>query len=663
MIAKKTAALCAALALTAVLGVFPGHAAVLAASEKDDFYQAVNEKTLAEKQIKPTEASWSWFHERNLENKEFLTGEIEDIASHQGTYAKGTPEQKIADLYQCITDQKTRNATARKHIQDVLAPIKAARTPQELTAAVGELHQTYGIDVLMSMNEQRLPDSRRYVARFEPHDPFLSRYDLEKEPQPGAWKRHTDYISRLLQEDGTAKDKADTMAASILAYEKSLAPHMLTSEEENDIMVQNRMVTRKEFLEMTPHLDGKRLLKDWGLSREKVFFLSNPDYLCQIDAAYTDENLELMRNYFIARTYDMVAPFADIPLRDITKAYYNQRYGIKQNRTERERASYLLQDLLPYETGQIYLKKRCTPHMIQDVRAMTDEVRKVYRSRLEANAWMSPRTRAQAIEKLDALRVFVGGPAADDKPLIEDMHVVVPESEGGDLLGNILASLAWAAREEQNLIGTDFNPDKWYAFDPQDVNAAYISDNNSITIPAGILQPPFYDANASRGTNLGGIGAVIGHEISHAFDPNGSHTDKDGNVRNWWTKADYEAFQKRAAAFAPYYSRYELAPGQYENGKLVMNEAIADCGGLSAVTEIAAGDKTALQDLYRNFASIFASKYTDQLLHQLLMLDPHPEGRARVNGALSSTDGFYGAYDIATGDGMYIAEKDRVKLW
>ena len=152
MIAKKTAALCAALALTAVLGVFPGHAAVLAASEKDDFYQAVNEKTLAEKQIKPTEASWSWFHERNLENKEFLTGEIEDIASHQGTYDKGTPEQKIADLYQCITDQKTRNATARKHIQDVLAPIKAARTPQELTAAVGELHQTYGIDVLMRTN-------------------------------------------------------------------------------------------------------------------------------------------------------------------------------------------------------------------------------------------------------------------------------------------------------------------------------------------------------------------------------------------------------------------------------------------------------------------------------------------------------------------------------
>ena len=261
MIAKKTAALCAALALTAVLGIFSSPAVVLAASEKDDFYQAVNEKTLREKQIKPTEASWSWFHERNLENKEFLTKEIEDIASHQGTYAKGTPEQKIADLYQCITDQETRNATARQHIRDILAPVKAAKTPQELTEAVGELHQKYGINVLMSMDEQRLPDSRRYVARFEPNNPFLSRYDLEKEPQPGAWKRHTEYISRLLQEDGSAKDKADTMAEAILAYEKSLAPHMLTSEEKNDIMVMNQMVTRKEFLEMTPHLDGKRLIK------------------------------------------------------------------------------------------------------------------------------------------------------------------------------------------------------------------------------------------------------------------------------------------------------------------------------------------------------------------------------------------------------------------
>lgn len=438
---------------------------------------------------------------------------------------------------------------------------------------------------------------------------------------------------------------------------------MLTSEERNDIMVYNRQTTRRDFLKKTAHLGGKELLADWGIAKEKTYFIANPAYLETLDAAYTADNLDLFKNYVIVRTYHMLAPYADLTLRDLRQDYQNKRYGIRTNRTEEERASYLLQGLMPYETGQIYFKERCSEATVADVRDIIDEVRAVYRKRLLANTWLSPQTREKAVEKLDALRVFVGGPAPDDLPLIDSMHVVTAESEGGNLLKNCLLSQAYAAKEMQKLVGTDFDPDKWYAFNPQDVNAAYVTDNNSITIPAGILQKPFYDPAASRGTNLGGIGVVIGHEISHAFDPNGSHTDKDGNLKDWWTAADYKAFQQRADAFAPYYSKYALGPGLYENGKLVMNEAIADCGGLSVVTEIAAGQKSTLQAVYRNFATVFASKYTAQLLHQLLMLDPHPNGSARVNGALSATDGFYSAYDIASGDGMYIPLTERVKLW
>lgn len=660
---KRRILVCAALAAVLGMGLMTPGSGYAAVSEKNDFYQAVNEKVLAEKKIKPTESSWSWFQERNRENKEFLTKKIEALAKKQGTYREGSEEQKIADLYQCITDQKTRNATAPAHLQKLVAPLQAAKTPAELTAAVCALHDRYGIDVLMDMSVQRLPDKRRYIARFEASGPVLSRYDLEKEAQPGAWQDYQTYVANVLTAGGLAEDAAVTAAGRIFAFEQKLGPTLLTSEEMNDIMVQNRQVSRQEFIAMTPHLDGEALLKAWHLEKEQTLYLADPAYLQALDAAYTADNLDLFRQYFTFRVYHQLAPYSDIPLRDLRQHYQNHRYGIRASRTEKEQASYMLQSLMPYELGQIYLKERCTPETQAAVRQIIDEVRQVYRSRLEQNTWLTAATRAKAIEKLDGLRVFVGGPAADDKPLIEDMHAVVPEGKGGDLLTNILQNEAWAAKEEEKLVGTDFNPDKWYAFNPQDVNAAYISDNNSITIPAGILQAPFYDSHASRGTNLGGIGVVIGHEISHAFDPNGSHTDKDGNLIDWWTPADHAAFQKRASAFAPYYSRYQLAPGLYENGQLVMNEAIADCGGLSVATVIAGTDESVRRDLYKSFAAIFASKYTDQLLYQLVKLDPHPNGKARVNGALSSTEGFYKAYDIVRGDGMYVGPDQRVSLW
>ncbi|MBS5581005.1 MAG: M13 family metallopeptidase [Megasphaera sp.] len=630
---------------------------------QDDFYQAVNGKVLSKKEIKPTDASWSWFQERNQDNQRFLTKAIEKISAHQGSYERGTAEQKIADLYECIRDKETRNMTAPKELARITEHLKAASTVDELTDAAIALHETYGLDILVGMDIQRLPESRRLIARFELIDPMLSRYDLLEEPQPGAWKHYTDYITAVLEETGKPKAEAAESAKAILAWEQSLAPKMLTSEEQNDILVQYRRQSKDELEGLLTHMNGKKLLSTWGLSQESTFYVSNGDYMKAVDATYVDKNLPLFKDYLLFRTYSALAPFSDTKLRDIKADYTNTRLGITKKKSERQRAISLIESMMPYETGQVYFAARCTPETVADVTSMIEEIRQVYGRRLEENQWLSAKTRQKAVEKLKALRVFVGGPAPDDTPLIETMHAVTPVREGGTLLSNYLTNLAYAQRQQLALVGTDFNLDKWYAFNPQDVNAAYISDNNSITIPAGILQKPFYDPKASRGTNLGGIGVVIGHEISHAFDPNGSHTDKDGNLVNWWTQADYNAFTERAAAFAPYYSRYTLAPGITENGKLVTNEAIADCGGLSVVTELAHGDTAMLQDIYRNFASVFASKYTHQLLRQLALLDPHPIGKARVNGALSTTDGFYDAYNVIPGDGMYVDHKDRVKIW
>lgn len=651
-----------ALVLTALLA-FGTAQAQEPVSERDDFYLAVNGQTLAEKKIEPTEPSWSWFKEQSLKNTKILEQELHEIAAKEGSYAKGTPEQKIADLYRCAVDMERRDATARQHLQDVLAPVRQAGTMDELTQALLQVRESSGASVFVDYTADRMPDSLRYAARIVPAETILSKYELEKEPQPGAWQAYKKYIADVLAEAGSPPEEAARQAEAIFAMEQSWAPAMLSSEERNDFAVLNTMYRRNEIEAFMPHMNGRRLLSSWKLTKEEKLFLADAAYLQKLDEAYVQDNLPLLKSYAVFRIMDGFAPYADRRLRDLQRSYTQYRFGITKSRSDEETASRMVQGLLPYEFGQIYMKDHCSPDAVRDVKAMIDEIRSVYRKRLLKNDWLDEGTKKEAVGKLDALRVFVGGPAADDKPIIEDMPDVVSEGDGGDLLSNIMHNAVLVQDQVHQLIGTDFDPDKWYAFQPQDVNAAYIPANNSITIPAGILNPPFYSPDASYGANLGGIGVVIGHEISHAFDPNGSQYDKDGNMKNWWTAGDYAMFQQKAAAFAPYYSRYEVGEGLYENGALVANEAIADCGGLSVATEIAGGDENTLRDLYRSFAAIFASKMTPQLLLQSVQTDPHPIMQARVNGALSATDSFYEAYDVEDGDGMYVAPEQRVTLW
>ena len=358
------------------------------------------------------------------------------------------------------------------------------------------------------------------------------------------------------------------------------------------------------------------------------------------------------------------APYGDIKLRNIRRDFTMKRYGIQQPHTEEETANRMVQGLLSYELGQVYMKHDGSAEAVADVTKMIQQIRDVYEKRLQCTTWLSLQTKAKAIEKLKTLRIFVGAPLPNDKPLIDSMADVTSPKQGGTLLGNILHNGRLAYEQEKALLGQPFDPDKWMGMDPQEVNACYIPENNSITIPMGILHPPFYDVHASRGTNLGGIGTVIGHEISHAFDTNGCRYDKDGNMKNWWTKADYAAFQKRAEAFGPYYDRYVVGDDKlHENGKLVTSEAIADCGGLSVATELAGSDEETLKDIYYNFATVFASKYTPQILRMIVQMDPHPVGAARVNGALSSIDAFYQVYGITVSDGMYVQPQLRVGIW
>lgn len=653
----------AALAVAAVLTLGMGYSSQ-AIAEKDDFYQAVNQETLKTKTIDPTEVSWSWFQERSVKNTKQLETEVQQMADKAGTYKKGTPEQKIADLYTCAMDTKTRNTSSRVQLNEMLKPIQEAKTTAELTQALCDFKEKYGEGLLVDYGADRKPSAPVYMSRISVNDTILTKYDLQKEPEKGLWDTYKTYIADVLKESGVDANTAKTQAAAILAMEQAWAPAMTDSEKLNDVSVYNQIVPRKDVEAWMPHMNGKKILASWGLDKEKEVLFFEAPYLKAMDAMYTQEHLPLLKSYLTFIVMHRYAPYADIKLRNIRRTFTMKRYGIQQPRSDEETASRMVQDLMSYELGQVYMKQYGSSVAVADVSQMIRQIRDIYEQRLQYNTWLSPQTKAKAIEKLKTLRIFVGAPASGDTPLIDTMADVIAPKQGGTLLGNILHNGRLAYEQEKKLLGRPFNPDKWMGMDPQDVNACYIPENNSITIPMGILQPPFYSVMASQGTNLGGIGTVIGHEISHAFDTNGCQYDKDGNMKNWWTKADYEAFRKRADAFAPYYDRYTVGKEKLqENGKLVTSEAIADCGGLSAAAEIAKGNPIILKDLYHNFAVIFASKYTSQILRFIIQMDPHPIGSARVNGALSSMPEFYQVYHITANDGMYVQPQQRVGIW
>lgn len=653
----------AVLALTAVLVSGIGQASQVAV-EKDDFYQAVNQKTLASKRIAPTEVSWSWFQEQSLKNTKELEKEVRQIAKEKKTYEKGTPEQKIADLYACAIDKKSRNTTSRKQIQHMLEPIQRAKTTAELTQALCDFKAQYGQGLLIDDSVDRKPTAPRYMPRISVDNTILNKYDLQKEPEPGLWNAYRTYIAAMLKESGMDAKMAQKRAVDIFTMEQTWAPAMTDSEKLNDVSVYNQVVPLEDVEHLMPHMDGQKIITSWGLSKEKEALFFETPYLKAIDAVYTQDQLPLLKSYLTFIVMHRYAPYADIKLRNMRRDFTMKRYGIQQSHTDEETANRMVQELLSYELGQVYMKHYGSAEAVTDVTQMIQQIRDVYEKRLQRTTWLSPQTKAKAIEKLKTLRIFVGAPSSNDKPLIDSMADVTSPKQGGTLLGNILHNGRLAYEQEKALLGQPFYPDKWMGMDPQEVNACYIPENNSITIPMGILHPPFYDIHASRGTNLGGIGTVIGHEISHAFDTNGCRYDKDGNMKNWWTQADYAAFQKRAEAFGPYYDRYVVGDDKlHENGKLVTSEAIADCGGLSVATELAGSDKETLKDIYYNFATVFASKYTPQILRMIVQMDPHPVGTARVNGALSSIDAFYQVYGITVSDGMYVQPQLRVGIW
>ena len=487
--------------------------------------------------------------------------------------------------------------------------------------------------------------------------PDKSYYEAEKKAQHDQLLQlWSSMVEALMDKLGYSKEEAKKIIDDAIKFDALLAPNVKSAEEAADYSKMYNPQTVAELAGATDQLDIAAIIKQLvGEEPEKVI-VTEPEYFKALNKILQD-NFELFKNWALIRVIRENASYLDDEMREINGRYGRALSGSKKPVSQRKFAFYLARDMFSQVAGDYYGKKYFGPQAKADVHHMVEQMIKVYKGRLTNNQWLSKDTRDKAILKLDKLGIQVGYP--DKIPALYDQFKVDEEES---LIANLNQLIVTANKELFSRWNTPVDRMRW-EMSAATVNAYYHPFKNIIVFPAAILQAPFYSLKQSSSQNYGGIGAVIAHEISHAFDNNGSLFDEFGNLNNWWTDEDSAYFKQLAQKMIDEFDGIPFA-GQKVNGKLTVSENIADAGGLSCALEAAKTEADFnAQEFFINWATIWRMKATEQYMQLLLSIDVHAPQKLRANIQAENLDDFYTAFDIKPSDEMYRAPEDRVHIW
>ena len=487
--------------------------------------------------------------------------------------------------------------------------------------------------------------------------PDKSYYEAEKKAQHDQLLQlWSSMVEALMDKLGYSKEEAKKIIDDAIKFDALLAPNVKSAEEAADYSKMYNPQTVAELASATDQLDIAAIIKQLvGEEPEKVI-VTEPEYFKALNKILQD-NFELFKNWALIRVIRENASYLDDEMREINGRYGRALSGSKKPVSQRKFAFYLARDMFSQVAGDYYGKKYFGPQAKADVHHMVEQMIKVYKGRLTNNQWLSKDTRDKAILKLDKLGIQVGYP--DKIPALYDQFKVDEEES---LIANLNQLTVTANKELFSRWNKPVDRMRW-EMSAATVNAYYHPFKNIIVFPAAILQAPFYSLKQSSSQNYGGIGAVIAHEISHAFDNNGSLFDEFGNLNNWWTDEDSAHFKQLAQKMIEEFDGIPFA-GQKVNGKLTVSENIADAGGLSFALKAAKNEADFnAQEFFINWATIWRMKATEQYMQLLLSIDVHAPQKLRANIQAENLDDFYRAFDIKPGDEMYRAPEDRVHIW
>ena len=631
--------------------------ALFGTNEKDDFYAAVNKDTLNSFELKPGRMIAGNLYDLQDDSTEKVNAIIKEAIEKGGE--KGSKEQKIADFYNNILDTESRNKIGIAPIKPYLADIDAAKNVKELAdVQIKLIKNLYMVPFTVFSITTDFKDSKKYIMYFGTAEPYLTKdfYINGNETQKASYLK---YLKTVLEIAG--ETVSDKQLEDFYNYEKTLAENALNPEDGNNIDKIYNVYTFDEIQAFFPDIDLNEVMASEELKKEEKILVMDEEVMKKFAELFADENLETLKT---AEKLSLLLNYGGVLNTGFTDAAdtFNQEFlGISGTYSDEERAAINVAGIMPDYIGEIYAEKYFTEAAKQNVLKMVNDIVSVYKERISGLDWMSTQTKEKAINKLDKMGIKIGYPDKHDSQL--DGAEIRSKADGGSYFDNILEISKANMKYMSELQGTSPDKTKWGMY-PYTVNACYSATANDITFPAAILQPPMYDVNASYEENLGAIGYIIAHEITHAFDNNGAKFDENGNAADWWTKEDYAEFEKRCEKMVFFYDRQEGIPGVPMNGRQTLSENVADQGAVQCLTEVVSRlENPDYTKFYRSMAKAWASTKTREFAKYAAGMDVHSEDKLRVNRVVVNCDEFYKAFGITEKDGMWVAPAERVKIW
>lgn len=623
---------------------------------QDNLYLAVNSDWILKSKIPADRPAISVFSDIDIKIEKDLMRDLANFADNKEQLPDIPNFDKAVAIYRLARDFDKRNADGADPIKDDLSILTALKDLNELNWKLPFLYLRFTLPFNFFVEADR-KNTKVNVLHFDRPDLILP--DTTSYQNDGAeklldiWKEQS---IDLLTKAGLEQDQAEKYAIDAINFDAKIVKVAKSAEERADDVALYNPVAISDFEEKTKTVDFDQFFdKSFEKKPERVI-VYEPRFLDNFVDLFNEDNFGEIKAWIITNFINANAGYLSQEFREAAFPFRQALYGQKELPSQ-ERSAYLIANQAMSEIVGIYYGKTYFGETAKaDVEDMIRKMIAVYEKRIKSNNWLSEETKKKAITKLNALILKIGYPEKANH-----IYDLIKFNEDTSLYVNLAAQKAIAVQYEFAKLFNPVDRGEW-AMPGNLINACYDPQRNDITFPAAILQKPFYSVDQDRSSNYGGIGVVIAHEISHAFDNNGANYDEFGNMKNWWTKQDYAEFKKRIKQEAELFDGIVYGPVKL-NGKQTVSENIADQGGVTAAVEANKGENGDMQDLFKNYARIWASKETPEIIKTVLAFDVHAPGPERVNVQAQCQEEFYKAFNVKPTDGMWLDPDKRVIIW
>ena len=629
----------------------------------DDFFRYANGKWADRTQIPPDRTRYGNFDKLAELSENRLHAILEDAVAGK---INDSDASKVAAAYASFMNEGLADQLDAKPIERELAEIRSVTTKDQMTALMGKSNSGGFVSILPVFISTDAKAPTKYTVMAVTGGLGLPDRDYYLQPTFSTQKaKYQEYVARLLEMVGW--EKPAESAQAIVEFETRLAQDTWTRAERRDRDKTYNPMTVAELNTATPGFDWNRYLAQSELPKVQRIVVTTNTAFPKFARAYSETPLDTLKAWQAFHVADGAAPYLSKRFVGASFEFRNKTLGGQPEQRPRwKRAVSFVDRTIGESVGRIYVARYFPPEAKAKMDALVADIHTALNARIQKLDWMDADTKARALEKLSKFTVKIGYPAK-----WRDYGLLMISNS--DLYGNMIRAAAYEWQRDVARLNEPVDKTEW-GMTPQTVNAYYNSTNNEIVFPAAILQPPFFDPDADPAINYGGIGGVIGHEISHGFDDQGRKSDGDGMLRDWWSADAAAKFKVQTAKLGAQYSAFEPLPGAHVNGDLTMGENIGDMGGLSLGLDAYHAslrgrpapiieDLTGDQRVFLGWAQVWREKIRDETLRQRLVSDPHSPARYRVNGVIRNIEGWYSAFQVQPGDALYVAPTDRVKIW